>query len=167
MGVDFFISSRLKMTSSGVTGVPSLKRAASRNPKVTEEVGWVARPLGDETVFGGGLVGARDHQRIVDEPQSARRHALDREGVQAVEGAEGELADAAALRRVRVHPVEVLVGPELRLANERQRVMALHLLRRAGGQSDSRDGERRQDEVKPRTQTMKRARPLLAEVICR
>ena len=25
------------MTSSGVTGVPSLKRAASRNPKVTEE----------------------------------------------------------------------------------------------------------------------------------
>ncbi len=93
----------------------------------------VGNPLRDLAVFGGGLIGARGHERIVDEPQARCRRAAHRERVEAVEGSFDEAAQRAALGRVRIDPVEVVeVGAVLGLAHQRERMMSFRTCGRGG-----------------------------------
>jgi len=64
---------------------------------------------GDQAVFGERLVQSLTHQGVVDQADVIGGHALADERVEAVEAAETGAAQDAALGRVRVHVVEVLV----------------------------------------------------------
>ena len=85
------------------------------------------------------------HQRVVDQAEAGGRVALDRELIEGVEAAQRPLPDAAALGRVRVHPVEVReVRPVRGRADQRQRVVLGEVVRGRGGRSakDKHEGER-------------------------
>ena len=69
--------------------------------------------LGDQRIAGGRLVGRLLHQRLVEQPaaefgEPRRRRAAHDEGVEAVERADGDVVERAALGRVRVHVVVAL-----------------------------------------------------------
>ena len=89
--------------------------------------------LGQQPVFGEGLVIAAGQQRVEGEAEAGGGDAAQDEGVQAVEGADGGQDDLAALRGVRVRIVEM---PEIRrifgFAMKDDRVAGRHLLRGGG-----------------------------------
>jgi len=73
--------------------------------------------LGQQAVAGEGLVGRRLGQGVVDVADAGRRIALDDEGVETVEAADGRQLDDAALGGVGPHVVELLeIGAVLGIA---------------------------------------------------
>ena len=101
------------------------------------EILRIGHRLRHQAVFGARLVHRIRHQRVVDESDRARLPLHD-EWVEAVKGAIERLAQAATLRRIGVHIVEMgEVGGIFRLADQRQAVGSHRLLRvslRHGGQ---------------------------------
>src|SRR3546814_12808723 len=63
--------------------------------------------LRQQAVFGEGLVGGVDHERIVKQVEAGRRPPLDDELVEAVVSALGGEPRRAALRRIRVDVTEM------------------------------------------------------------
>jgi len=99
--------SKVKITSSTVIGEPSWKRAC----------------VGDEAVLGRGLVHCAGHQRVVGEADEPGRRALERVGIEAVEGARAAKPHPPALRRLRVDVGEMRkVRRILQAVEERQPV---------------------------------------------
>ncbi|MNP21188.1 hypothetical protein D3C76_1137980 [compost metagenome] len=64
--------------------------------------------LGEQAVFGEGLVGGVEGKAVVDQADLVGGIALGDEGVEAVEAADAGEAQDAALRGIRVDPGEVL-----------------------------------------------------------
>ena len=82
------------------------------------EVRRVGSPLGDQPVGRGRLFEAILHQGLVNEAETGCGFTLVEDRVQTIEGADIGHAHEAALRRVRVHIVEMLeVGRVFRRAD--------------------------------------------------
>src|SRR5690606_4336658 len=103
----------------------------------------------DEAVFRARLIEARFEQRVVDERKARRRLALDDIGIEAVEGADARIAHLAALRRLRVHIVEMLeAGCVFELAEKRDAVpLGITRLRGARSEGGKREAGREQRQT--------------------
>ena len=93
------------------------------------EILRIGHRLSHQAVFGARLIHRIRHQRVVDESDRAGLPLHD-EGIEAIKGAIERLAQAATLRRIGVHIVEMgEVGGIFGLADQRQAVGGHRLLR--------------------------------------
>src|SRR5262245_44802691 len=96
------------------------------------EIGGVGHPLRDQPIGCRRFVRALHHERVVDEPQTVRRAALDGERMERIEASKRPLPHPPALGGGRIDPVEVLeVGPVTGTADQGQGVVLGEVL---GGQ---------------------------------